>query len=56
MSDAPALRKAGLAYRALRRYLRTQESYGVSMVALGIIFGFLAIVCVLNLIEFKRID
>jgi hypothetical protein len=26
------------------------------MVALGIIFGFIAIICVLNLIEFKRVD
>jgi hypothetical protein len=50
------LRKARLAYRCGRRYLPGQDVLGGPMVALGIIFGFIAIICVLNFIEFKRVD
>lgn len=57
MSDAAGLRKAGLAPMRPARYLLLQDSGARTvMVAIGIIFGFLALFGILNLIEFKRFD
>ena len=56
MSNPGRLRKAALAYLGGHRYLPGQDVLGAPMVALGIIFGFIAIICALNFIEFKRVD
>jgi len=65
MRDRGCLRKAGLALRGPHRYLRirfrNRDFRGAvhseaPMVAIGIIFSFLALYGILNLIEFKRFD
>lgn len=60
MSDGRPLRKAALARPRRPGYLRkprfTARAGEAFMVAIGIIFGFIAVLAALNFIEFKRVD